>query len=422
VKYLRQAGDKAAARSANREAVALLEQALAILGGLEETPETLAEEADVRLVLGPALIALGGPASIEIERCYLRAREASERLRDASRLYPALWGLWYTHYTQGHYSIGRELGERLLAVAEDGNDSGLLLEAHHALWATLAAMGEHVASLAYLERGAALYDPERHGSQAFLYGGHDAGACSQYHLANTRWYLGYPDGALAPLRDSRAVAERLNHPLTTAIMLSFSALVHYHRGDRDAARDAAARLVDLATSHPFPAWIEDGNVLLACLEVEEGGDGRQLSRSYESLTRRSGRSAWRNVISLTRLAGACATVGNVELGLAALAGIPDEHQSTVYAPELERVRGELRRRSGEPEEATRCFRRAIAIARQRAERSLELRAVMSLARLLADRGQRNEARAVLAPVYGWFTEGFDTADLKAARALLDTLA
>jgi tetratricopeptide (TPR) repeat protein len=283
-------------------------------------------------------------------------------------------------------------------------------------------MGEHVASLAYLERGAALYDPERHGSQAFLYGGHDAGACSQYHLANTRWYLGYPDGALAPLRDSRAVAERLNHPLTTAIMLSFSALVHYHRGDRDAARDAAARMVDLTTSHPFPAWIEDGNVLLACLEVEEGGDGRQLSRSYESLTRQSGRSAWRNVISLTRLAGACATVGNVELGLAALAGIPDEHQSTVYAPELERVRGELRRRSGEPEEATRCFRRAIAIARQRAERSLELRAVMSLARLLADRGQRNEARAVLAPVYGWVTEGFDTADLKAARALLDTLA
>ncbi len=110
VRYLRQAGDKAAARSANREAVALLEQALAILGGLEETPETLAEEADIRLVLGPVLIALGGPASVEIERCYLRAREASERLRDASRLYPALWGLWYTNYTLGRYSISTRAG------------------------------------------------------------------------------------------------------------------------------------------------------------------------------------------------------------------------------------------------------------------------------------------------------------------------
>jgi tetratricopeptide (TPR) repeat protein len=116
------------------------------------------------------------------------------------------------------------------------------------------------------------------------------------------------------------------------------------------------------------------------------------------------------------LARACTRCGTT------LAAIPDEHQSTIYAPELERVRGELRRRGGEPEEAARCFQRAIAIARQRAERSLELRAAMSLAQLLADRGQRNEARAALDPVYRWFTEGFDTADLKAARALLDILA
>ncbi len=282
-------------------------------------------------------------------------------------------------------------------------------------------MGEHTASLAYLERGIALYDPERHGSQAFVYGGHDAGTCAQYHLANARWYLGYPDGALAPLREARALVERLDHPLTTAVTFSFSALVHYHRGDRVAAREAAERLVDLTTSHPFPAWTADGSVLLACLEVEEGGDGRQLSQIYESLIRRSGRSAWRNVICLTRLAGAFAAVGNVEQGLTALAAIPEEHRSTIYAPEIERVRGELRLRAGEPEEAARCFQRAIEIAHPRSERSFELRAATSLARLLSDQGKRSEARAVLDPVYRWFTEGFDTTDLRAARALLDAL-
>jgi class 3 adenylate cyclase/tetratricopeptide (TPR) repeat protein len=422
VTYLHQAGDKAIARSANREGAALLEQALVLLGALPEAPETLAEAADVRIALGLALIALRGPSAPEVEAAYLLSRDAAERLGDGRRLYDALWGLWYANYTQGRYPAARELGERLLAVAEGEDDSMRLLEAHHAAWATLSAMGEPAAAIVHLERGRALYDPERHGGSGFRYGGHDAGACARYHLASARWFLGYPDAAVPLLREARALAERLDHPMTKVVTLIYEASICYERGDRSAAREAAERQLALVTSYAFTGWLDDGEVILACLAVEEGGDRRRLSESYESITRRTGRSTWRNVICLTRLAGAFAAVGDVEQGLAALGAIPDAHRSTIYAPEIERVRGELLVRAGQPEEAALCFRQALEVARRRSERSLELRAATSLARLLHGQGKRDEAHAILAPIYCWFTEGFDTADLRRARALLDVLA
>jgi predicted ATPase len=317
--------------------------------------------------------------------------------------------------------VASDLGNRLLAVAQGSGDAGRVLEAHHALWATLGAMGESAAALPHLEQGLALYDPERHGSQAFLYGGHDAGVCCRYHLATTRWVLGYPDAALPPIRDARTLAEKLAHPMTLTITLGYAAWVYYLRGDRAMAREAAERMIALTTAHSFAGWIDDGGVVLACLDVEESGDPRRLSEIYESIISRRGRTAWRNVTCLTRLAGAFAMVGDVEHGLAALAVIPEAHQSTIYAPEIERVRGALLLKSGQADEAQRCFVRAIEIARQRSERSLELRAATSLARLLTAHGKRDEARATLEPVYRWFTEGFDTADLKEARALLDAL-
>jgi class 3 adenylate cyclase/tetratricopeptide (TPR) repeat protein len=422
VTYLRQAGDKAVARSANREAVAIFEQALTLLRGLEETPQTLLEAADVRLALGPALITLQGAPAAEIEAIYVEARAAAEHLGDATRLYLALWGLWYVNYTRGRYVEARDLGSQLLRVAEGDGDTGRLLEAHHAVWATLVGMGEAAAALPHLERGVSLYDPQRHGSQAFLYGGHDPGACCRYHLGTVRWYLGYPDAALAPLRDARELADELDHPMTTAITLCFAGWVYYLRGDRTTARETAERLIALTTSHGFASWIDDGGVVLACLDVDAGGDGKGLSELFERLVQGRGRAAWRNAICLTRLAGAFAAVGDVPHGLAALAAIPAEHQAANYAPEVERVRGELMVLAGQHDEAADCLRRAIALARRRSERSLELRAATSLARVLNDRGKRDEARTVLELIYFWFTEGFDTADLKAARALLDALA
>jgi len=422
VKYLRQAGDRAAACSANREAVAFFEQALGILAELPETPDTLAATGDTRIALGPALVALKGPGAPEVEAAYLQARELAERLGDATRLYPALWGLWFVNYARGRYPSARDLGGRLLEVAERGSDTGGLLEAHHALWATLFAMGEPTDALAHVERGLALYDPARHGTQAFVYGGHDAGACCRFHLARIQWFLGYPDRAVSTLRDAVGLAEGLAHAQTMVITLTAAAFIQYQTGDREAARASAERAVTAAKGQGIVAWVDDGLVILACVAAREGGDGQRMAELYRRLTTTRASIAARYAINLCLLAAAFAEVGDIERGLDALSAIPEEHHGYLYAPEIQRIRGELILRRNDWDEGEQCFRRAIEIAGRRAERSLELRAATSLARLLAKQGRRDEARLALAAVHGWFTEGFATADLKEARGLLEELA
>jgi class 3 adenylate cyclase/tetratricopeptide (TPR) repeat protein len=418
VRYLHQAADKAAARSAHREALTLLAQALSVLDELPETPETLATTADMSIALATSRVAVQGSGADDVETAYRRAWEAAERLGDATRLYPALWGLWFVSYNRGLYAVASERSDQLLTTARGGSDTGRLLEAHHARWATLSSAGDSTAALAHTEAGVALYDPVHHRSEAFLYGGHDAGVCARYHLALIRWLLGYPERALTALRDAARLAETLAHPLTTTIMVSFAAWVHYLRGDSATAREHAQRNIALSQAHGFTAW-NDSLPIMACLEGNLGSD------AWESLRRilgSGGRAAWRNVVSFCLLSEAFAQRCEPDKGLQALGMIPEPHRRIIFAPEIERVRGALLLSRSESAEAESCFRRAIEMARQREERSFELRAATSLARLLDARGKRDEARATLAPVYGWFTEGFDTKDLLEARALLDAFA
>jgi class 3 adenylate cyclase/tetratricopeptide (TPR) repeat protein len=420
-RYLHQAGDKAAARSANREAAALFEQAIALLNELPETAETLTATADVHLALATMLGAIKGTGSAEVEACHRRARELADRLGDPLRLYRALWGLWFVNYGRGRYPVARELGEELLAIASRENDTGRLLEAHHSLWPTLTAMGESLAALPHLEQGLALYDPERHASQAFLYGGHDAGACCRYYFARTQWFLGYPDRARVAMRDALVLAERLAHPQTLVHTLGAVAAVAYQFGDWRTTEDYGRRMLALAQAHGFAAWIADATVILACGGLRTGTAG-DLEKLYDDMMDPTVVSATpRRLISLILLADATAAVRDAERALRVLDTIPVEHRDAIFAPETRRIRGDVLAARGQRDEAERAFREAIAIARRRSERSLELRATTSLARLLAEGGRRDEARRSLHKIYAWFTEGFDTADLRAARGLLDAL-
>ena len=422
VRYLRQAGAKAVARSANREAVGFFQQALTLLEELPQTTETLADSLDACVALGPALLALKGASSLEVEAVYLRARDLVDRLGDATRRFPVFWGLWYVTYSRGQYPAAWEAGERLLEATRSGEDTGRLLEAHHALWATLTAMGQPTKATVHMERGIALYDRERHASQAFLYGGHDPGACCRYQLALNRWLLGHPDRALATLHDAQSLAEELKHPLTTVITLWVSAWMHHQRGEREATVAISERLISLTREHGFSTW-EDAAIVL--LPTARGAplEPPALADMHRRLVATRG-AIWRHVFCLCVLAELYADGGHAEEGLRVLASIAEDDRRAFYAPEVHRIEGELLLRRSEPgtDDAEQCFRRAIELARSRAEKSLELRAATSLARLLGRRGKREEARGALGPVYGWFTEGFDTADLKAAKALLDELA
>ena len=249
VRYLREAGAKAAARSANREAVEFFAAALENGKALPRSDETLATELNICIQMGPALIALKGASSTEVENLYLRARDLVDQLDDATQRVPALWGLWYVRYTRGQYEEAGTAGERLLEAARHANDSGQVLEAHHALWATLSGSGRATAAIEHMERGIALYDRKRHAGQAFLYGGHDAGACCRWHLAANCWLLGDYSRSMKALTDALRLADELKHPLTMVIALWFAASVRCQRGDRAATKAVVERALTLAPEY-----------------------------------------------------------------------------------------------------------------------------------------------------------------------------
>jgi len=199
VRYLRQAGEKAAARSATREAIGFFEEALRVLSELPETSENLSAALDVHIAMGPAQIALDGAAAPQVEATYRRALELVERLGDVSRRFLVIWGLWFISYTLGRYAAAREAGQRLLEEAERGDDSGRLLEAHHAMWPTLLAMGESAAAVPHMERGVAIYRMEEHASQAFLYAGTTPAPAAD---TSRRWSSGYLAIRVAPMPSS----------------------------------------------------------------------------------------------------------------------------------------------------------------------------------------------------------------------------
>jgi class 3 adenylate cyclase/tetratricopeptide (TPR) repeat protein len=421
VRYLRQAGVKAAARSANRQAVEFFEQALTLLQAFPQTLEALTETLDTRIALGPVLLVLKGNTAPEVEASYLSTLALVDRLGDGSRRFPVLWGLWYCRHARGQYDVALAAAERLLAAARAGGDTGEVLEAHHAFSTTLLARGRPMAAVVHEEAGIALYDRQRHASQAFLYGGHDAGACCRWTLALNTWLLGYPDRALVALTDAIHLAEELNHPLTMAFALWIATWVHHQRGERDATVASGERLLALVSEYGFAPLIDFPLVLLPTARGERL-DGETLDRLHRHLIEvRS--PYYRYLYCRCVLAELYAGADLVEEGLSVLASIGEEDRDTFCAPEVQRIEGELllRRSTSAPHAAEICFRRALALAADRGEKSLELRAAMSLARLLAARGDGSGARAALAPIYGWFTEGFDTADLLAAKALLAEL-
>ena len=426
VSYLHEAGRKAAGRSAYKEAASYFEQALEALRHLPESHRSLEQGISVRVDLGPALITMKGFGAPEVERTYAQARELCRELGDTRQLFPVLWGLARVHDSRGELNVGRELGEQLLALAQRGRDPALLLEAHHTLWATLANLGDLTSARKHIEQGLALYDPQKHKHHAFLYGGHDPGVCGGAFAAPVLWQLGYPDQALQRSQDALSLARRLSHPYSTAHALFWSAWLHYHRGERTALRALVEESIALASEQGFSQRLAQGNVMRGWLLVEEGDKHAGMAQMLEGAAAEEGlRASVRvNVYYAAFLAGAYRKIGQPGEGLKiitkALASAQQQVAFRHYEAELYRIQGELllSQTISNGEQAETCFKDALDISCREHAKSLELRAAMSLGRLWQRQGKAAEARQLLGDIYGWFTEGFDTADLKEARALL----
>jgi class 3 adenylate cyclase/predicted ATPase len=422
VSYLYQAGERAVRRSANREALASFEQALALLEKLPQTPENLSRALDTRVAIGTPLIALKGAISKEVEESYLHAKKLMDRLGDESRRYPIMWGLWYVRFTRGEYPEALPISEQLLAAAEKNGDSGQLVEAHHSFWPLLTAMGDAKGALAHMDRGLALYDPDRHGFQSQVYAGHDPGVCAHFHGAMARWMIGLADSAVSSIRSARSLAERLQHPLTTVAAAWFEVWLRYQRGENEAALEAAERLMALAEPQGFKPWTDVAIVMRHAVGPRAVTDDSldETRRQVES----SGATATRRIFSLCVLAELYGQASRAADGRSVLASISAGPRQGYYGPEVNRIEGELLLKSGPPDAAAaeRLFLRAIDVAHDRGQLSLELRASLSLARLWQNqRRNEEEAHRLVAGVYGKFTEGFDTTDLRTAKALLSVL-
>ena len=418
-RYLRRAGAEAQARSASREAIALFAQALAALQQLPETRDILSEELDIRIALGPCLGQVHGEGSPEKGASYTTARELCLRLGDRPRLFPGLWGLWHVSLNRGSLREARDLGHELFGLAGELGDPALVLEARHSLWTTLYACGDLEAAELHAREGLEQYDTQRHGANALIYGGHDTGVCCLNFAALTAWTRGYPDRALRYTQDALRLAGQIAHPFTYRLALYYGAWVECQRGERQAAVEHTEAAVDNARAHGLQL---DRTAILSRLAHEGVLPESELASLHR--TARSPWWLWTHTFLFCLLAEAYARAGLPDRGLAVIAEIPPHALDTVYGPEVHRCRGELLLDHGEADasEAEHCFRNAVSLARRRGHRSLELRSATSLSRLLARHGRRDEARQILGDVHGWFTEGFDTADLRGARTLLDELS
>ncbi len=439
------AGQQAVQRSANVEAITHLTTALDLLTTLPDTPERLQQELMLQVTLGAPLIAAKGYTR-EVGQAYARALELCEQVGNTPQLLPVLVGLWRFYLLQGELKTARKLGERLLTLAQKEQDSAILLEAHRTLVGSLLFSGEFILAREYGERGMSLYTPQQHRSHALRYGLDPGVSCLTYGTL-ALWYLGYPEQALKQIQALLSFAHELAHPFSLAFALIHTATLHKFGREVHVTHERAEAAIALSTEQGLAFWLAFGTVLRGWVLTEQGQEKEGIAQIQQSITamRAMGAELWRPYV-LALLAEAYGKVGEGAEGLVVLTealATVDRTEERFYEAELYRLRGELTLRAGEkakwgngemaqiPDpsaqilepkgEAEACFLKAIEVARKQQAKSLELRAVMSLARLWQSQVKSAEAHRMLSEVYNWFTEGFDTKDLQEAKALLEVL-
>jgi class 3 adenylate cyclase/predicted ATPase len=428
VEYWRKAGEIAVRRSANVEAIAHF---LKALEGVKSQPDgrTRSEqELALQMALAVPLVAAKGWPGIEVERAYSRAQELCESLDKQDELFTVSRGLWNHYLARGEMQRAHDLAVRISAQAEEHQGPLQRALAHRAFGTTLFFLGRFAESLDETDRAIAIDDAldgaDSDRTHLFLYG-ERPGLISRLYAGWASWFLGFPDRAVARFDDALALAEKLGHAYSLTFAMTFAAGMRNDRRDFAAALEYANAASRIAAKHDLPLWLGESAVAKGYAEASLGNHAEgieQLCSGISGLQRigdRHHRSHWLGFLAAAHLeAGA---YGDALAALDAALEVVSATQERYYAPELERLRGTLATLQGRSDEAEACFQRALRAAVCMGAKSLELRSAMSLARLWSKRGRRAAAYDLLAPVYGWFTEGFDTTDLKDARTLLDEL-
>jgi tetratricopeptide (TPR) repeat protein len=424
VGFWAKAGQRSAARSALAEAAAQYQKGLDQMALLPGNPERLRQRLELCSALGAALRAIKGLAAPETGAAYTQALELWEQLGSPPEFVEISFGLSRYHAYRGEVDLALRLDENLLRLSRERDDPIGLVLGHLSSGRTLMYAGKFDASRSHLEDLFGICEPLSHRSlvnQVGFFPQGNAQAC----LSVVLLCLGYPDQALAQSEAAVAAARSLAHLHSLVSILALGGAPLALVGDPALLGEWADQLVAITTEQGFPAWGAIGTTYRGWIKVRSGdvAEGLSLLRDGTAAFRITGSELFAPFL-VVLLASACQIAGQVEESLAVLAEASQIIERTGerwLAAELNRQEGELQLRQGDSAGAEELYRRALTIAVEQGAKFWELRAATSLARLHREQGRYAEARDVLAPVYGWFTEGFSTADLNAAKTLLDEL-
>jgi class 3 adenylate cyclase/predicted ATPase len=425
VAYWSQAGRRSAARSAMAEAAAQLQKGLDQLALLPDSRERQQQELEFWSALGAALRFVKGQASPEMGHAFTRARELWEQLGSPSQFVHIPYGQSRHLAFRGEFDSAQRLDEDLLRLSRERNDSAGMVLGHDCSGRDLLLAGRFASARSHLEEVLVLYDPISHGSLVQQTGSYPQ-VISQGYLAIALFCLGFPDGAFAQSNAAVAEARRLAHPPTLTVSLSTDCRLLSLSGDSATLDEQASQLIAVATEQGFPMYCMLGTIYRGWVKVNTGDlpAGIPLLRSGSSAYSATGAQS-RKSYHTALLAKTCGIAGQVDEALGHLDNalqLAEAIGERWFMAELYRHKGELMLRQGYSEPAEEFYRKALAISKEQEAKLWELRAAVSLARLHRDQGRRAEAYDLLAPIYRWFTEGFGTPDLKAAKALLHQLS
>ena len=431
-KYLQKGADKATRRFAYREAVGLSRRGLELLGKLPDTAERAEQELYLQLALGLPLIATKGYASADVGSAYGRARELCQHLGEKREIFEVLWGLWAFHLLRADLEIAREMAEEFLRLAERQSNAGLVTRGQVAMEVTLMHQGEFAAAMEHFEKGLLLYDPEQDLADSVRYTQNPAVGL-RCHAGWTLWFLGQPDQALERIHEALSVARDLSEPHGVAHTLYFVSIVHLLRREARLAQELAKASMNVSSEHGLLLYQASATIVLGWALSEQGMEEEGIEQMRQGIAAHEATGTeMARPLFLSLLGEALGKTHQTEEGLDLLEealSLIHRKGERCYLPELYRIKGELLlmrdekvRINGEladASDAEACFHESIKIAQQQKAKAYELRARMSLSRLYQNQNKHQEARNVLAQIYDSFTEGFDTADLLEAKALLD---
>jgi class 3 adenylate cyclase/predicted ATPase len=428
IPFWNQAGKLAVTRSANLEGIAHFTRGLELLNTLPDAQDWARQELEMQIALGNTLTTIKGYGSSEAKKAFERAHELCNQVGDTHELFPVLHGLWLVYGSTAEMHTARKLAVQSLELAKRLEDLFFLVEAYHSMGVTSYFCGEYISAKPQLEQGVAIYDSQPHGSFQSRLSRTDPGLVCKSYLSNVLWVLGYPDKALQMMLTALELAEELSHPYSKAIALINAALVHLSRGEIQVARERAETAVSISEEHGFALYFAWPNVYLGWAMAAQGLGEEGISHIHQGLD-----FCLKNGLCIffqhfrVLLSGAYGRAGKIDEGLTELAEaeiVMEKTGARFLESELYRIRGELLLSHTSPNQqgAEAEFLNALDIARHKQAKSLELRAATSLSRLWHRQGKNEEARKLLSETYGWFTEGFDTNDLKEAKILIQALS